>query len=158
MKFTFPSLFKLTSAMLALVSVLIFNACEETTTPDDNCSLTMNSFNVNPKTFSGGATLTGTVSITETLNLSDATLKALTRFYLSTDNTYSNNDVQLTAFVATNGLVANGNQTTLTYDQIDIPNNATSGSYFILARIEERPCPEGGSTSVALRSVAVTIN
>ncbi|HRI27149.1 MAG TPA: hypothetical protein PK715_03750, partial [Chitinophagales bacterium] len=111
MKCTFPSLFKLTGVMLALVSVLIFNACEETTTPDDNCSLTMNSFNVNPKTFSGGATLTGTVTITETLNLSDATLKALTRFYLSTDNTYSNNDVQLTAFVATNGLVANGNQT-----------------------------------------------
>ncbi|OWY22991.1 hypothetical protein C7N43_03020 [Sphingobacteriales bacterium UPWRP_1] len=142
-----------------LAALFTFNACEDTTTnPDDNCSLTMNSFNVTPKTFAAGATLSGTVVVTETLNLDDFTIKGLTDFYLSADNTLSGSDTQLTAFVASNGLVANGNQTTIDYDQIEIPFGVSSGSYFILAHIDARPCGGGENTQAVTKSVSVTIN
>lgn len=156
--FRISSLFLLAWAFL-LVSLFTFNACEDTTTPPENsCSLTMNSFNVTPKTFSAGATLSGTVVVTEGLNLDDFTLKGLTDFYLSSDNSLSGSDTQLTAFVASNGLVANGNQTTIDYDQIEIPFGVSPGSYFILAHIDSRPCGGGESTTAVTKSVSVTIN
>lgn len=149
---------QLLALLLLLAALFTFNACEDTTTPENSCTLNMTSFNVSPKTFSAGATLSGTVIINEGLNLDDFTIKGLTDFYLSTDNSLSNNDTQLTAFVASNGLVANGNQTTIDYDQIEIPFGVSSGSYFILAHIDSRPCGSGSSTSAVTKSVSVTIN
>ena len=61
----FNSIFKIGSALLLFAFILTFNACEETANPDDSCTLTMNSFNVTPKTFAAGATISGTVVITE---------------------------------------------------------------------------------------------
>lgn len=154
----FCTFFKIGSVALFFAFLLTFNGCEETTTPDDSCTLTMNSFNVTPKTFAAGATLTGTVAITEGLNLDDFTIKSLTSFYLSSDNTFSSGDTELTAFVASNGLSVSGNQTTVSYDQIEIPFGVSDGNYFIIARIESRPCSDGDSTPVAVRSVSVTVN
>ncbi len=153
----FNSLSKLlASAALITAVVLMFNACGDTTVTPDNCSISISSFNVSPKTFAAGATLTGSITFADNVGLDDLTARSVTELYLSADAAYSSSDTQLDAF--TDPPTHSGSNTTVVFDQIDIPNGISAGSYYIVARIDSQPCGGGESSTATTKSVAVTVN
>ncbi len=151
----FNPFLKLLTLAIAIVGVLAINSCGETGVTPDDCSITITSFNVTPKTFSSNATLTGSVTFTDNVGMNDLTARSVTELYLSTDATYSSGDTQLDAF--TDAPTHSGTSTTVVFDQIDIPN-ISAGSYYIVARIDSQPCGAGESSSPTTKSVAVTVN
>lgn len=134
---------------------MLLHSCTETETPDD-CSISINSFNVSPTSFAAGATLTGSISFSDNVGLDNLTARNVAELYLSSDNSYSSGDVQLDAF--TDPATLNGSTYSVNFNQIDIPFGTASGSYHIIARIAAQNCGGGVSSSAVTSSKAVTVN
>lgn len=151
----FPTKFVVT----CLVAILfVFNACEvDEPIPLDTCSTDITNADISDTQFDAGATLTGEVNFRETIGLDNLQLQSMVEWYLSVDNSFGG-DTQLGAFLDISQTTKNGDNVSLSFDQIDIPINQASGNYFIIARLDGQPCGGGEVSGDDTEVIAVTIN
>jgi len=150
------NLSKLIVLAVLLLGVISFNACTEQVISPSGCSVSITSFSISPSSADVGGSITGSITINENIGFDDFTLRSLANLYLSTDNNFDGNDINLGAFA--DAPVSNGNSSTVNYNQIEIPFDVAAGNYFIIANISAQPCPNGGSSSATTRSAAITLN
>lgn len=155
---TFYPLFSMKFVATFLVAALfLFNACEVDEPSLDTCSTDITNANVSDTQFDAGATLTGEVDFRETIGLDNLQLQSMVQWYLSDDSSFGG-DTQLVAFLNSGQTTKNGDNVSLSFDQIDIPVNQASGNYFIIARLDGQPCGGGEVSDDDTEVIAVTIN
>lgn len=156
---SFFPLFSIKFTAIFLVAILfIFNACEVDDPVLDTCSTNITNADVSDTNFDAGTTLTGEVDFRETIGLDNLQLQSMVQWYLSDDNSFGGGDTQLVAFLDNSLTTKSGNNVSLTFDQIDIPENQPSGSYFIIAHLNGQPCGGGEVSDDDTEIIAVTIN
>ena len=153
MKTTFLQLSVLVALVMGLVS---FSACgDDAPTPGASCSVAINSFNLGTTNFNSGASISGSISLDETTSLDATDLRGMTTLYISSDTSYDSGDTQLAAFTA--APIENGTQTTIIFDQIEIPS-INSGDYYIIAQVHSQPCGNGETITATATAQSVTVN
>ena len=151
-------------AFCGIASLFFYTSCgDDNTSTEPNCTVSITNFSIAPTTFSkssiinGTATLSGSITFQEDLGLDDNTLRSLAQqIYYSSNNTYSSNDILLTAFAPT--VSHSGNKATLTIDQIELDSSIPTGAGFFIARFDPVPCSLGGSIPADEQAIAVSIN
>lgn len=151
-------LFPMKFVVTCLAAILfVFNACEVDEPSLDTCSTDITNADISNTQFDAGAELTGEVNFRETIGLDNLQLQSMIQWYLSEDSSFGG-DTQLVAFLNSSQTTKNGDNVSLSFDQIDIPVNQASGNYFIIARLDGQPCGSGEVSDDDTEVIAVTIN
>lgn len=146
---------------LGVFSLMFVTGCgDDNPTTEPSCTVTISNFTISPTTISrsavinGTATLSGSVTYSEDLGLDDNTLRAFAQqIYYSSNNSYSSNDILLTAFAPT---VSSTGKVTI--DQIELDNSVPTGAGYLISRFDAVPCSLGGTIPSDEKAVAITIN